>query len=139
MTQMDATFTDHNAKNKARDKIVHYNQGHLTVNTFFNNFELLANEAGIGGNESLLNYYLEKNVKQSIIDQIVCDKDISTYTYDRFKTEILRIGRLHEACDQCMCKWNREHYQPKPTPPKTAPTPAPVPEVKTSTGTMFGT
>jgi hypothetical protein len=113
MTQMDTTFMDHNAESKARDKIVHYNQGTLTINAFFNNFKLLADEAGIGvGNESLLNYYLEKNVKQTIIDRIVRDKDISTYTYKQFKIEILHIGRLHEAHDRRTHEWNREHYQP---------------------------
>jgi hypothetical protein len=106
MTQMDATFTDHNAKNKAQDRIVDFSQKHHLINNFFNNFELLANEAGIVTNKTLLNHYLKKNVKQTIIDQIVHDRDISGYTYPQFKTEILCIGRLHKACEQCVCTWN---------------------------------
>jgi hypothetical protein len=54
VTQLDATFSDHNAENKAQDKIVDFYQKHHLINEFFNAFKLLADEAGIAVNKTII-------------------------------------------------------------------------------------
>src|SRR5215510_10568236 len=98
MKQLDATFDDHNARDKACDKLDHFYQHNHSIDMYFNTFELIADEAGIMDDFGSLKHYIIKGVKHKIIDPLVRMKELPD-NYSEFKAEIIRVGRLNELQD----------------------------------------
>ena len=95
LTQLEAVFNDKTATKKARKAIEHFQQGRQGIDEFFNKFEVLAQEAGLGASEVEKIRLLERNVNAPTINSIYSSGSIPD-KYDDYRQHILKISRLWE-------------------------------------------
>ena len=116
LQQLDDTFKDQNAAQKARDKLNDFKQLSLSADEFFVKFEALMVKAGINkkDNKVYLIGRLEQNVKWDLIDRI-SQSENQPQTYDEWKQRIILLDGLQRRREEQKKQWqNRGQYQGRP-------------------------
>ena len=135
---LKATFQDHTAMQKARDKLEYLQQGEKhTIEAFFVLFNTLCNECKLTDDDQCI-YLMERTVRRKYIDQIVTMQNRPT-VYKDYKDLVLRIARYHKQSDKQLCfERRRTHFFSK-TPKTDKPhlQPPPTQEKRTGTGITF--
>jgi hypothetical protein len=103
--ELTTIFKDHTAGQKAQEKLENLRQGKHSIDEFFSLFETLTVECNLTSEPKQLIYFLEQNVNERIMLQIITTQEPPT-DYDTYKAIILRIGRYHEKRDNQLHQQN---------------------------------
>jgi len=116
IARLDARFKDKNFMQTAREKLEHFQQGKLLVDTYMAQLESLFIDAGIKGGDPdsaipaviAMNAaidaekirILEKSAANNILETIYTSDNPIPTTFDAYKDKILQLGRMRERYRQ---------------------------------------
>jgi hypothetical protein len=111
ITRLDNRFKDKNFTQSSREKLEHFQQGKMLVDTYITQLESLFIDAGFGTTTTSTNpaviaanaaidaekiRILEKSVSNNILETIYSSDSPIPTTYDAYKDKILQLGRMRE-------------------------------------------
>jgi len=115
ITRLDNRFKDKNFTQSSREKLEHFQQGKMLVDTYITQLESLFIDAGFGTTTTSTNpaviaanaaidaekiRILEKSVSNNILETIYSSDSPIPTTYDAYKDKILQLGRMRERYRQ---------------------------------------
>jgi hypothetical protein len=158
--RLNARFQDKNFTQTAREKLEHFQQGKMLIDTYITQLESLFSDAGIpiiphstdpatiarnAPVEAEKIRILEKSVGSNILETIYSSDSPIPVTYETYKNKVLQLGRMRERYRQFRNITHPTSSSTTPTlQPKVATTPQfhhhfhPAADKKTGTGITYG-
>jgi Retrotransposon gag protein/Zinc knuckle len=116
VSAMDNRFKDQNFVQTARERLEHFRQGTMLVDSYITQLESYFTDAGLTDDKEKIRI-LEKGVKDSILDTIYSADSAIPDTYDNYKNKVLQLGRQRERLSKIR-SISSPSSSTKPAPPK---------------------